>query len=442
MAFGFDALVYCPIGAIGTGSATLPLAALSRYFLPSAANIGKTMFYVIRHGENVEVGKGTLGFSELHFQISRGLIKSTTGSLLNVTSSATISVGDIAPEALEIVNIYDPDLDAVTVAELVADAITADAAIVDDLTFGGVQMPTAAGTPGQALKLISGSAAAWGDVATETPQHVGGRLSLSPTSAEPNGNYVDQNLLYWVPAIDQFVRLYDPAAAAWKLVDLGGNLSFNRDSQNDLGGNPIANAEAYDVYINYNSGSPTLELQKWTNATTRATANTTQDGVLVRNAAAKSLWVGTVRGAGVGGDFYDSPQYRFVWNYYNQRMIRAFRSVSSSHTYASVTIREWNNSSSSRVYVCPGLPIVAHLSSMFTISQATAGMEVQVGTMLNGVVSWGALGTPAKAAGLSRISPTYVYALDEGENYIAAMQASVSGTGTYYDFNIGVSYLG
>lgn len=75
---------------------------------------------------------------------------------------------------------------------------------------------------------------------------------------------------------------------------------------------------------------------------TRATALTTQDGVLYKNGALTRRYVGTIF-IQQTGKLDDGVTNRFVWNYYN----RAFRDMlveqTNSHTYATGTWRVFNN---------------------------------------------------------------------------------------------------
>ena len=81
----------------------------------------------------------------------------------------------------------------------------------------------------------------------------------------------------------------------------------------------------------------------WTNDSTRATALTTQDGVLVKTGATDYRYIGTIRINGTGGQCEDTEIFRGVWNFYN-RTIRHFHDEEwTDHTYNGA-LRKWNNS--------------------------------------------------------------------------------------------------
>jgi hypothetical protein len=98
----------------------------------------------------------------------------------------------------------------------------------------------------------------------------------------------------------------------------------------------------HDVFV-YPSGSTlAIELLAWTNATTRATAITTQDGVEVKSGDATRRLAGTVyiRSAskyfddsGTGGAAASRPARRHVCNKYN-RIPREFHIIDDTDTWA------------------------------------------------------------------------------------------------------------
>lgn len=90
----------------------------------------------------------------------------------------------------------------------------------------------------------------------------------------------------------------------------------------------------YDVFVDYNAGTPQLILgTAWTNDTTRAVALTTQDGVYVLTGNTDHLYVGTIRASG-SNVTEDSEAKRFVWNYYNQ-VSRVMRVIETTDSWTS-----------------------------------------------------------------------------------------------------------
>ncbi len=99
-----------------------------------------------------------------------------------------------------------------------------------------------------------------------------------------------------------------------------------------------------------------LEVTTWTNDTTRATALTRVDGVLVSASDTAQLYVGTLRAAVTTAYLNDSASRRLLFNYYNrvERELYVYEST-SNWTYASATWRSFNNSTANRVEVVIGV---------------------------------------------------------------------------------------
>jgi len=106
----------------------------------------------------------------------------------------------------------------------------------------------------------------------------------------------------------------------------------------------------YDVFIYDSSGILGSELVAWSTTTARATALTTQDGVLVKSGDATRRYVGSFYCTTAGnGQTEDSVANRYIWNYYN-RIPRPLRVVgTSSWNYTTATWRQANNSSTNQL---------------------------------------------------------------------------------------------
>lgn len=105
----------------------------------------------------------------------------------------------------------------------------------------------------------------------------------------------------------------------------------------------------YDVFCYDNAGTPTLEALVWTNDTTRATALTTLDGVLVKTGATTRRYLGSFRTTGASGNTADSAEFRFVWNYYNRVEKNVYKYATDSHTYNTATFRVFNNAAATHI---------------------------------------------------------------------------------------------
>ncbi len=158
-----------------------------------------------------------------------------------------------------------------------------------------------------------------------------GRLTLTSGTPVTTSDVTAATTLYFTPYLGDLVGLHD--GADWEVFQ------FTERSI----AIPATTNTNYDVFLYDNSGTLTLELVAWTNATTRATALATQDGVYVKSGDTTRRYLGTIRTTGVSGQVEDSEAKRFVWNYYN-RMKRKLRvAESTSHTYSNAAWRAWNN---------------------------------------------------------------------------------------------------
>ena len=94
---------------------------------------------------------------------------------------------------------------------------------------------------------------------------------------------------------------------------------------------PASTAQMYDVFIYDNSGTLTLELEAWTNDTTRAVGRVRQDGVVCKSGALTRRFLGSFRTTGVSGQSEDSIAKRYLSNYYHRvpRLLRVTEATNS-----------------------------------------------------------------------------------------------------------------
>lgn len=165
-----------------------------------------------------------------------------------------------------------------------------------------------------------------------------GRLSLTSGSPVTTADVTAATTLYYALYSGNQIALY--SGTAWALFAIA-ELSIAV---------PATTNQMYDVFVDYNGGTPQLALTAWTNDTTRATALTKQDGVLVKTGATGQRYVGSFRTTGVSGQTEDSYAKRYVWNHYN-RVPRPMRVVDAtdSWTYTTATIRQANNSTANQL---------------------------------------------------------------------------------------------
>lgn len=133
-----------------------------------------------------------------------------------------------------------------------------------------------------------------------------GRLTLTTAVPVTTADVTAATTLYYTPYAGSRLALFD--GLKW-VVRAFTELSVAV---------PATTSQMYDVFAFDSSGVVTLELTAWTNDTTRATALTTQDGVLVKTGATTRRYLGSFRTTGVSGQTEDSIAKRYVWNYYHR----------------------------------------------------------------------------------------------------------------------------
>src|SRR6185369_11168812 len=103
---------------------------------------------------------------------------------------------------------------------------------------------------------------------------------------------------------------------------------------------PSTASTPFDVFGVLSSGTLALETVDWTNDTTRATALTTQDGVLVKSGDTTRRYLGTGRTTASTGQTEDSDLNRYLWNFYN-RVHKRMHLSAGSNNYNTNGAREW-----------------------------------------------------------------------------------------------------
>lgn len=171
-----------------------------------------------------------------------------------------------------------------------------------------------------------------------------GRLTLTTALPVTTADVTGATTIYFTPYQGQLVSLYD--GTRWKLFVF---------TERSLALGTLTAALPYDVFLYDNAGTPTLELTAWTNTTTRATALTAQDGVIVKTGVLTRRYLGTIYTASTTST-EDSGVKRFVWNMYN-RVPRPLRRSEStgSWNYTTATIRQANAAAANQVEVVTGL---------------------------------------------------------------------------------------
>lgn len=180
---------------------------------------------------------------------------------------------------------------------------------------------------------------------TTLPGIVQGRLTLTDNTPVTTADVTAATTIYFDAYKGEYAALY--TGAAWEYVNIGSGLSIAV---------PATTNTMYDVWLDYNGGTPQLVVDAWTNDTTRATALTTQDGVYVKTGATDHLYLGSFRTTGVSGQTEDSVANRLLWNYYN-RVRRPLRRMdtTNSWTYTLTPFQQANASTANQLGIVQGV---------------------------------------------------------------------------------------
>ena len=198
--------------------------------------------------------------------------------------------------------------------------------ITDIILAGALEISgIGVGTSGQQLQ-STGTGIEWATpVNTIVPMVADGRLCL--TTNTPVNNEDSGTMLYYTPYAGNRIALY--SGTAWSIY------TFTERSISV----PSTTNTNYDVFLYDNSGTLTLDLTAWTSDSTRATALTRQDGVLVKTGALTRRYIGTVRTDPTSGFISDTNSQRQVWNMYNRVAKNFLASTTGTYNYTTATWR-------------------------------------------------------------------------------------------------------
>lgn len=210
------------------------------------------------------------------------------------------------------------------------------------------------------------------------------RLTLTSGTPVTTTDVTAAETLYCAPIGGNAIGLYD--GTNWHVRT---SAEFSIDVPDATG--------VYDVFCYDNGGTPTLELTAWTNDTTRATALTTQNGILVKTGALTRRYLGTFYSTTAGnGQIEDSFANRYLWNYYN-RVRRPMRRQDSTAlwNYTTATIRQANGSTSNQLNFVVGVSedeVESHVAVFVENSGGTVATAVGIGLDVTNAFTTGNVG--------------------------------------------------
>lgn len=159
------------------------------------------------------------------------------------------------------------------------------------------------------------------------------RLTLTSNTPVTTSDVTGATNVYISPYRGNRIALYD-GSSSWNM---------RTASEITIALGTLTSGLPYDVFVYDNVGTVTARAPvAWTNGTTRATALTTQNGVLVKSGATTDRYLGT---------FYttatttteDSAARRLLFNYYNRINKTLFaKDTTDTWSYTTATIRSAN----------------------------------------------------------------------------------------------------
>lgn len=202
---------------------------------------------------------------------------------------------------------------------------------------------------------------------------------------------------------------------------------------------PATTNTPFDIFAYWTGSAIALETVNWTNDTTRATALTTQDGVLVKSGDATRRYLGTGRTTGVSGQTEDSLTKRFLWNCYGRRR-RPMRRIetTATWTYTTATWRQANASTANQLEFVIGWAedsVYAQVQVMAS-NGSTPSCAVGLGLDSTSALATGCVNSLGLAGGAPNLTAWLDTVPAVGRHYIAWIEISnTGGTTTWYGTN-------
>ncbi len=150
------------------------------------------------------------------------------------------------------------------------------------------------------------------------------RLTLTTGTPFTTSDVATASTLYLTPFESSFLSLY--YGSMWITI-MSPEISIALSS--------LTSGKNYDVWAYFTGSAAALELLVWTNDSTRATALTSQDGVLVKTGDATRRYMGTIRTISTTATA-DSAAQRFCWNYSN-RVDRTLKVIEATDSWTYTT---------------------------------------------------------------------------------------------------------
>lgn len=255
------------------------------------------------------------------------------------------------------------------------------------------------------------------------------RLTLTSGSPVQAADQLAKTTLYAAPYNGTSIALYDSTLTIWK-VHQSGQMSIAV---------PATTSTPYDVWCYDNAGVPTLELTAWSNDTTRATALTRLNGILVKSGATTRRYLGSFRTTTVSGQTESSLAKRYLSNYYH-RLDLPMRVVetTNSWTYTTAVYRQANGAAANQLDYFNGVneePVSATVLAAVT-STANARRSVGIGvdsTTVNSATLFGSVLAESTSSQMLQLHAHYRGYPGEGRHTLVWLEHAVaSGVASWF----------
>ena len=309
-------------------------------------------------------------------------------------------------------------LDSLTSASVIVGAGTSDVTFVAPGTSGNVL------TSNGSIWSSSAVAAVVTDLGI-----CEGRLTLTSGTPVTTADVTGATSVFFAPYAGNRIALYD-GSSDWNVRTF---------TEITIAVGTLDAGQPYDLFAYDNSGTVTFDAPlAWTNDTSRATALTTQNGVLVKTGATTRRYIGTLYTTATPTT-EDSYAKRFLWNYYN-RVTRPMRvlEATSSWVYTTATLRQARGSAANQLdFVC-GMnetPVSAMIAATYANTSAGVNVLVSLGLDSTSATATGVVFNAAAGAAGSPHVPvaSLVTFPGVGRHYVVWLEYSTAtGTTTWY----------
>jgi hypothetical protein len=272
---------------------------------------------------------------------------------------------------------------------------------------------------------VNGDAVRYEQLAATLPHINDFRLTLTTAVPVTTTDVTGATTIYCTPYKGNSISLYD--GSAW-------NVRTSAEFSLALG--TLTSGKPYDIFCYDNAGVPTLEFLVWTNDTTRATALTTQNGVLVKTGATTRRYLGTFYTTSTT-QTEDSNAKRFLWNYYHRakRVMRVLPAT-ASWNYTTATYRQANADTANQLDMVIGVAgdaVSAEVSVRLVNASVPVNTFVSIGVDSTTTPDAGAIGgdqVPTLISNVSQVSSSSLKTIPGvGRHFLVWLEKS-EATGT------------